>query len=131
SLRVFRCHYVNFVDFTSALAERFGQLLSSAGERFEDFGFTIQAAACINGSVDLDARFKLVNLARAFNLRRIQLRIEDNQYLLPFLVRLTESNFSTPTLEMLDIFYLSVQNVDWEKLDDILQHPYFQAVREI
>ncbi|KAK0239339.1 hypothetical protein EDD85DRAFT_906210, partial [Armillaria nabsnona] len=53
SLRVFKCHYVNFVDFKPALTEEFGQLLSSAGERFEDFGFTIQAAACLNNGVDL------------------------------------------------------------------------------
>lgn len=63
SLRVFRCHYVNFSDFTLALAEEYGHLLSSAGERFGDFGFTIQAAACLNGGVDLDTRFKFVNLA--------------------------------------------------------------------
>ncbi|KAK0188461.1 hypothetical protein F5146DRAFT_1055347 [Armillaria mellea] len=93
SLRVFKCHYVNFADFKPAMAEEFGQLLSSAGGRFEDFGFTIQAAACLSGGVDLDARFKLVDLARASNFRRIQLRIEDNQYLLPFLMRLTESDF--------------------------------------
>ncbi|SJL13806.1 uncharacterized protein ARMOST_17254 [Armillaria ostoyae] len=118
-------------DFKPALAEEFGQLLSSAGERLEYFGFTIQAASCLNNGVDLDARFKLVNLARTSNLRRIQLWVEDNQYLLPFLIRLTESDFSTPTLETLDIFYLSAHNLDWEKLDDILQHPYFHAVREI
>ncbi|SJL13810.1 uncharacterized protein ARMOST_17258 [Armillaria ostoyae] len=131
SLRVFKCHYVNFADFKPALAEEFGQLLSSAGERFEDFGFTIQAAACLNNGVDLDVRFKLVNLARTSNLRRIQLWVEDDQYLLPFLIRLTESDFSTPTLETLDIFYLSVYSLDCEKLDDILQHPYFRVVREI
>ncbi|KAK0489363.1 hypothetical protein IW261DRAFT_1326057, partial [Armillaria novae-zelandiae] len=71
SLRVSTCHYVNFADFTPTLAEEFGELLSFTGERFEDFGFTIQAAACLNDGVDLDARFKLVNLARASNLRRI------------------------------------------------------------
>ncbi|KAK0436950.1 hypothetical protein EV421DRAFT_1739363 [Armillaria borealis] len=131
SLRVFQCHYVNFADFKPALAEEFGQLLSSAGERLEYFGFTIRAAACLNDGVDLDARFKLVNLARTSNLRRIQLWIEDDQYLLPFLIRLTESDFSTPTLETLDIFYLSVHSLDWKKLDDVLQHPYFHVVREI
>ncbi|KAK0202402.1 hypothetical protein DFS33DRAFT_1339852 [Desarmillaria ectypa] len=131
SLRVFKCHYVNFADFKPALAKEFGQLLSSAGERLEDFGFTIQAAALLNDGVDLDARFKLIDLAQISNLRRIELWIEDNQYLLPFLKRLTESDFSTPMLETLDIYYLSVHNLDWEKLDDTLQHPYFCAIREI
>ncbi len=53
SLRVFKCHYVNFGDFTPALAKDFGQLLLSAGERFEDFEFTIQAGALLNDGVDL------------------------------------------------------------------------------
>ncbi|KAK0202157.1 hypothetical protein DFS33DRAFT_1056753 [Desarmillaria ectypa] len=131
SLRVFKCHYVGFDDFEPTLAKEFGQLLLSAGERFEDFGFTIQAAAFLNDGVDLDARFKLIDLARVPNLRRIKFWIEDNQYLIPFLKHLTESDFSTPTLEILDIYYLSTHNLDWEELDDILQHPYFHAIREI
>ncbi|KAK0475795.1 hypothetical protein IW261DRAFT_458367 [Armillaria novae-zelandiae] len=53
SLRVFKCHYVNFGDFTPELAKDVGQLLLSAGECFEDFGFTIQAAAFLNDGVDL------------------------------------------------------------------------------
>ncbi|KAK0443111.1 uncharacterized protein EV420DRAFT_1726542 [Desarmillaria tabescens] len=108
SLRVFKCHYVNFGDFEPILAKEFGQLLLSAGERFEDFRFTIQAAAMLNDGVDLD-----------------------KQYLLPFLKRLTESDISTPMLETLDIHYLSVHDLDWEELDDVLQHPHFRAVKEI
>ncbi|KAK0235000.1 hypothetical protein EDD85DRAFT_63450 [Armillaria nabsnona] len=131
SLRVFNCHYVNFGDFTPALAKDFGQLLLSAGERFEELGFTIQAGALLNDGVDLDARFKLIDLARIPNLKRIKFLIEDNRYLIPFLRRLAGSGSSTPMLETLDIYYLSEYDLDWEKLDDILQHPYFHVLREI
>ncbi|KAK0475617.1 hypothetical protein EDD18DRAFT_1367018 [Armillaria luteobubalina] len=131
SLRVFKCHYVNFGDFTPALAKDFGQLLLSADERFEDFGFTIQAAALLNDGVDLDARFKHIDLARIPNLRRINLWIEDTRYLIPFLGRLAKSGSSTPMLETLDIYYLSEHDLDWEKLDSILQHPYFHVLREV
>ena len=34
-------------------------------------------------------------------------------------------------LETLDIYYLSEYDLDWEKLDDMLQHPYFHVLREI
>ncbi len=52
SLRAFKCHYVNFSDFTLALANEFGRLLLSAGERLEDFEFIIQAEAELNDGVD-------------------------------------------------------------------------------
>lgn len=131
SLRVFNCHYVNFGDFTLTLAKEFQRLLLSAGERFEDFLFTIQAGGLINHGVDLDARFKLIDFARIPNLRQIKFYIGDNQYLIPFLRRLAESGSSTPMLETLDIYYLSKHGLDWEKLDDILQYPYFHMLREI
>ncbi len=53
SLRVFKCHFVNFDDFTPTLAKEFGWLLLSAGERSEDFGFTIQAGGLFNDGVDV------------------------------------------------------------------------------
>ncbi|KAG7440772.1 uncharacterized protein BT62DRAFT_956674 [Guyanagaster necrorhizus] len=131
TLRVFKCHYVNFDDFQPALAEEFGRLLLSAGEHFEDFGFTIQAGGLLNNGVDLNACFKLIDFTRIPNLRRIEFWIDDDQYLIPFLRRLTESDCSTPTLETLDVSYLSAYNLDWENLDDILQYPYFHALKEI
>ncbi len=76
-------------------------------------------------------RFKLIDLARIPNLKRINLWIEDNQYLIPFLRRLAESGSSTPMLETLDIYYLFEHDLDWEKLDDIFQHPYFHVLRKI
>ncbi|KAK0466768.1 uncharacterized protein EV420DRAFT_1238009, partial [Desarmillaria tabescens] len=48
SLRIFKCHYVNFADFKTTVAAELEQLLSSAGKRLEYFGFTIQAAASLN-----------------------------------------------------------------------------------
>ncbi|PBK66092.1 hypothetical protein ARMSODRAFT_1021712 [Armillaria solidipes] len=57
SLRVFKCHFVNFDDFMPTLAKDFRWLLLSAGERSEDFGFTIQAGGLFNDGVDLDASY--------------------------------------------------------------------------
>ncbi|EEB91689.1 hypothetical protein MPER_09918 [Moniliophthora perniciosa FA553] len=48
SLRSFKCHYVNFGDFTLERAAAIGTLLSGAGHSLEEFSFTIQAAARLN-----------------------------------------------------------------------------------
>ncbi|KAG7444046.1 uncharacterized protein BT62DRAFT_1029978 [Guyanagaster necrorhizus] len=126
SLRVFKCHCVNFGNFGPKVAKEFGRLLLSSGERLEEFGFTIQAAASLNDGVDLD-----IDLSRLSNLRQIALWIEDNQYLIPFLKRLTESDWSIATLETLGISYLSEHDLDSEKLDEIVQYSYFCELKEI
>ncbi|KAK0475585.1 hypothetical protein EDD18DRAFT_196536 [Armillaria luteobubalina] len=131
-LRVFNCHYEEFDDFTPALANDMNRLLLSAGGRLEDFEFMIYADTEFQHDFDLDAGFKLIDVARIPNLRRIKFSIEDaGQYLVPFLRRLAESDSSAPVLETLDIRYLPQYDIDWEKLDDILQHSYFHALKKI
>ncbi|KAK0216841.1 hypothetical protein IW262DRAFT_150284 [Armillaria fumosa] len=130
-LRVFRFNYGEFGDFKPALAKELNRLLLSAGDRLEDFEFK---AKFDDGDdfVLKDARIELIDLARIPNLKRINFWINDTgQYLIPLLRRLVELGSTTPMLETLDIHYLPQYDIDWDKLDDILQHPYFHALREI
>ncbi|KAL0571855.1 hypothetical protein V5O48_010108 [Marasmius crinis-equi] len=128
ALRTFECDYVNFADFDHGRAEALGKLLASAGSSLEVFSFTINAAGMLDNGVALDGRFKLLNLSRNPNLRRIELWIDDSSYLIPFFERLT----TVPNrVETLDIYYLQESDIDWARFDKILLHSSFSSLREL
>ncbi|KAK0475794.1 hypothetical protein IW261DRAFT_1492996 [Armillaria novae-zelandiae] len=127
-LRVFQFHDGTFGSFTPTLAKELNRLLVSAGGRLEDFEFKVKH----NDSADLDAQIELIDFARIPNLKRISFWIGNTgRYLIPLLRCLAESGSSTPMLETMDIHYLPQYDIDWDELDDILQRPYFYALREI
>uniref|UniRef100_A0A0W0F4D8 F-box domain-containing protein n=1 Tax=Moniliophthora roreri TaxID=221103 RepID=A0A0W0F4D8_MONRR len=133
SLRSFKCHYVNFRDFTLECAAAIGALLSSAGRSLEEFSFTIQAAGMLNEGTILDDRFRpYIDLTKNSNLRKIVLWVEDSNFQIPFLENLTKEHMSPgPHLEILDIHYLPKLTLDWDRLDVVLQAPVFSRLREI
>ncbi|KAK7022954.1 hypothetical protein VNI00_016844 [Paramarasmius palmivorus] len=135
TLRSFHCFFYNITrDFTPESATAIGQLLSSAGGSLEEFFCTIQVAEpSRNQGIVLDERFHShIDLTRNTNLRTIKLQIGDSMFQLPFLENLTQGNTgSEPHLQTLVIQNLSELDLDWERLDTLLQHPVFSRLQEI
>ncbi|KAK1228234.1 hypothetical protein PQX77_008746 [Marasmius sp. AFHP31] len=128
SLRSFKCHYVNFSDFSQSQSQAIGKLLASAGSSLEEFSFTVQAAGMLNDGVVLDTRFRHLDFTRNPNLRRIELWVEDSDYLIPFLERLA---MAPNNLETIDIYYLQKAHIDWARFESILLRPSFAQLREL
>ncbi|KDQ06693.1 hypothetical protein BOTBODRAFT_192907 [Botryobasidium botryosum FD-172 SS1] len=135
SLRIFHFRVINFSDFGVACGAAIGKLLASTGTSLEVFSAQVQAAGPLNDGIDMDARFQLIDFTKNTRLQRIRLDIEEDEHVLPFLQRLTNTTIHfkpfTPALQSLEIKYLARLSIDWETLDVLLQHPYFSALSEI
>ncbi|KDQ08444.1 hypothetical protein BOTBODRAFT_138870 [Botryobasidium botryosum FD-172 SS1] len=135
SLRIFHFHVIQFSDFGFACGAAIGKLLASAGPSLEVFSARVQAAGSLIGGIDMNARFQLIDFTKNTRLQRISLDIEEDEHVLPFLQRLTntaiDSKSFTPTLQLLEIKHLPTLSIKWEALDVLLQHPYFSALSEL
>ncbi|KAJ8075066.1 hypothetical protein PM082_019393 [Marasmius tenuissimus] len=128
--------YSYYFDVKALKASRstvLNRLLASAGDSLEDFSVTVWREVVEDR---VGNTFRNIDLSQNPNLRRINLSIHDSSNLITFLENLssTRTIYSTdePHLHHLRIERLpQVDLDDWTRLDDVLQHPYFSALREI
>ncbi|KAL0066817.1 hypothetical protein AAF712_006218 [Marasmius tenuissimus] len=128
NLQSFNCNYVNFFEFSHPQSQAIGKLLASAGSSLEEFSFTVQAAGMLNDGVVLDTRFRHLDFTQNPNLRRIELWVEDSDYLIPFFERLATA---PNNLETIDIYHLQKADIDWARFESILLRPSFAHLREL
>ncbi|KAK1223421.1 hypothetical protein PQX77_013703 [Marasmius sp. AFHP31] len=128
--------YSYYFDAKALKASRttaLNRLLTSAGSSLEEFSVTVWREVVEDR---VETTFRNIDLSQNPNLKRINLSIHDSSNLIAFLETLssTRTIYSTdePHLQHLRIERLPQLNLeDWARLDDLLQHPYFSALREV
>ncbi|KAL0577620.1 hypothetical protein V5O48_004381 [Marasmius crinis-equi] len=124
-------HYSGMKAHSSSRAAIVGRLLSSAGNSLEQLSITTWSKC--DETTD-ENTFRTIDLSLNPNIRRIDLSIQASAYLNPFLERLIVSTghaAGEPCLQSLSIEHLPQLELDWGRLDNLLQHSFFSALREI
>ncbi|THU83648.1 hypothetical protein K435DRAFT_971480 [Dendrothele bispora CBS 962.96] len=133
SLKNLSVHVCNFDDMSADCLSALRDLLVSAGPSLESFEFCFEPWILETG-VNLAASLQHIDFTKNSNLRKITLDVDDSNYFVPFLQRLTKSHYP-PSLKKLHIPKLISSEmggtlVDYKRVDELLQHSYFSALGE-
>ncbi|KAG7087641.1 hypothetical protein E1B28_013589 [Marasmius oreades] len=141
SLRNFSYHhYFDVNGLTTSRTTAIGKLLASAAQTLEQLTVTVWRQG---EESQIENAFRAIDISLNPNLRRINLSVQSSAYLIPFLERftlaITKANGhgsytpepEEPCLHSLHIEHLPKLDINWERLDNTLQHPIFSALREI
>ncbi|KAI3607490.1 hypothetical protein WG66_005197 [Moniliophthora roreri] len=134
NLRVFRCHqpsYASDVNGEMFEAIAINLLLNSATTSLEEIVF--EAGYFANWQLGVLERYlDGLDLTKHPNLRVIDLTVMTPQ-LIDVLERIANSSTHHKSrLEVLRLPHLtSINNLDWSRLDGVLQHPYFSGLTEL
>ncbi|KAK7041474.1 hypothetical protein VNI00_009342 [Paramarasmius palmivorus] len=145
SLKVLRIRPSRILDH-SAERTAIKRILEEAGDSLEELDIEAKLPCEVHHIEDVLERhylFTSLNLKRNTNLRklRVAIRFRDSDYtrrqprdyLLPILRRLVEVPRLSAglRLEVLDLPFIFDQEMEWDVLDNLLQHPRLPCLKEV
>ncbi|ESK94234.1 hypothetical protein Moror_8305 [Moniliophthora roreri MCA 2997] len=136
ALRTFRCNlydagYLSDHNHEIAEASAITRLLASAGSSLEEFNCSVRPFPEYSRFL-LDKYLSSLRLSNNNCLRKIELDSRVHPpFILSFLDHLANMDERPPYLHILELPHLPSLSLDWVKLDEILQKPFFHALYEL